>query len=93
MRRKTSAADQAARGGVPQELLRFRYEDWADEAGDGSPGPHWPDGVEALGLFYAIKAYYRHLEALHAWQAANGLSYAEFKALQAERGIGVAVGR
>lgn len=79
--------------GVPEELLRFRYDDWADEAGDGLPGPHWPDGDEALGLFYGIKAHYRYLEALQAWRTANDVSYADFQAIQAAHGIGVAVGR
>ena len=86
MRRRLPVEDDV---GVPARLLRYRYEDWADETEPLSET--WVLQGREPAMFYAIRAFKRFVAAGSAYRAERAISRERWEALQRSVGVGVVV--
>lgn len=84
MRRRESVTSSPS--DPPEELLVFRYTDWADE--DEQPPAYW---VGEASLWRVIRARKRWMAARREWRAEHGVSREEWPDIETRHGIGVAV--
>jgi hypothetical protein len=64
-------------GRLSAKLLRFHYEDWADES-ETMPS-HWQGSIWE---WRHIRAHRRYLDAVHAWRKTHGVSWDEWQAMK-----------